>query len=337
MTHHLSSPQILALCNSQSGIAIGSMIALAFEGGTLPEWVQLFPAGPDISARDGRKWRLDNAGQVIAAFDAHGADLPIDINHATEIKVPKGEEAPAAGWMKEIALRDGALCARVEWTQLGRDSLAGKTYHYLSPAFLHDAAGQITSLRSAALVTSPALHLPALAGLQNPNLNPEIPMKYTKALCAALGLPANFVDTDVSEAHLIEAINAAKTPALASFVPRADLELALASRATAEQALATYLKTQRETAVAALLDGAVKDGKVAPASRAHYEALCSTDAGFAEVQKLVAAQPSFFKQEANAGNVNGQHMALTTEERRVVAAMGLSEKDFLETKALQTA
>jgi len=52
---------------------------------------------------------------------------------------------------------------------------------------------------------------------------------------------------------------------------------------------------------------------------------------------LVAAQPSFFKQEANAGNVNVQHMALTTEERRVVAAMGLSEKDFLETKALQTA
>jgi len=151
------------------------------------------------------------------------------------------------------------------------------------------------------------------------------------------GLPANFVNTDVSEAHLIEAINAAKTPALASFVPRADLELALASRATAEQALATYLKTQRDASVAALLDGAVKDGKVAPASRPHYEALCSTDAGFAEVQKLVAAQPSFFKQAADAGNVNDQHMALTAEERRVVAAMGISEKDFLETKALQTA
>ena len=120
-------------------------------------------------------------------------------------------------------------------------------------------------------------------------------------------------------------------------MPRADLDLALASRATAEQALATYLKTQRDTAVAALLDGAVKDGKVAPASRTHYEALCSTDAGFAEVQKLVAVQSSFFKPAADAGNVNSQHMALTAEERQVVAAMGISAKAFLETKALQTA
>jgi len=339
MTHRLSSPNLsLGLCHSADPaavLAVGDMIALAFDGEVLPEWIQLFPAGPEIVARDGRKWRLDYPDRVIAAFAAHRADLPVDINHSTELKVPKGEPAPAAGWIKQVALRDGALCARVDWTVLGREGLSAKTYRYLSPAFLFDKDGQIVSLRSAALVTSPALVMPALATRQNSDPNPETPMKYTLALCAALGLPTTLVGTEMTEAHLLEAINAAKTPALAAFAPRADLDLALASKVAAEQALATHLKAGRDAEVNALLDGAVRDGKVAPASRAHYQALCSTDDGFAEVKKLVAAHPSFFKPVANNGTGADQNVALTAEERTVIAALGISEADFLATRALQ--
>ena len=78
-----------------------------------PQWVMLIPAG-EFSGRDGRgPFRLADPARVIAATEALGltAGVPIDYDHATDFAAPKGRPAPAAGWIRELAERDGALWA----------------------------------------------------------------------------------------------------------------------------------------------------------------------------------------------------------------------------------
>ena len=64
-----------------------------------PEWVMLMPAG-ELNARDGRRWRLTEAGAVVNATRAAagGLDLPIDFEHQTQLSARNGQSAPAAGW-----------------------------------------------------------------------------------------------------------------------------------------------------------------------------------------------------------------------------------------------
>jgi len=84
-----------------------------------PDWIQLIPAG-SFRGRDGRgPYVLDDPGAVIAATNAlrMRAGIPIDYDHATDFAAPNGNPAPAAGWITEFAIRDGAIWGRVEWTE----------------------------------------------------------------------------------------------------------------------------------------------------------------------------------------------------------------------------
>jgi phage I-like protein len=102
-----------------------------------PQWVMLIPAG-EFSGRDGRgPFRLADPARVIAATDALGltAGVPIDYDHATDFAAPKGRPAPAAGWIRELAERDGALWGRVEWTPHGAKAITSREYRYISPVF----------------------------------------------------------------------------------------------------------------------------------------------------------------------------------------------------------
>ena len=77
-----------------------------------PEWVMLMPAG-QLNARDGRRWRLTDAGAVVDATRANAGslDLAIDFEHQTEHAKQNGQPAPAAGWIRELQARAGALWA----------------------------------------------------------------------------------------------------------------------------------------------------------------------------------------------------------------------------------
>jgi len=103
----------LIACNTTEDIPKG--IALNIElpaDGTVPEWIQLLPAGQEVNGRDGRKWLNDRPDMILAAFAAEGKDVPVDWEHASEIKAPQGEPAPAAGWMKKMELRNGEIWVR---------------------------------------------------------------------------------------------------------------------------------------------------------------------------------------------------------------------------------
>ncbi len=130
-----------------------------------PEWVMLIPAG-EFSGRDGRgPFRLTSPAQVIAATRALGlaAGVPIDYDHATDFAAPKGRPAPAAGWIRDLAERAGALWGRVEWTPHGAAAITSREYRYLSPVFQYASDGTVTRLLRAGLTNNPNLYLTAIS------------------------------------------------------------------------------------------------------------------------------------------------------------------------------
>ena len=82
----------LAVCFNLSTTMVDS---LGEDQGTNAVWLPMIPAG-EVIGRDGRSWKNTNPDAVVAAFDAK---LPFDIEHATELRGPKGKEADAAGWI----------------------------------------------------------------------------------------------------------------------------------------------------------------------------------------------------------------------------------------------
>jgi phage I-like protein len=153
-----STSDIVAICRN----AAPCSISLSADN-KAPEWIQVIPAGPDIEALDGRTFQNTDPAAIVAAFENHPIDIPIDWEHATQRKAPKGEKAPAAGWIKRLEVRDGSVWGRVDWTPQGAADLASKEYRYFSPAFGHNLAGIILSLVSGGLTNEPAFVMQAVA------------------------------------------------------------------------------------------------------------------------------------------------------------------------------
>ena len=125
-----------------------------------PQWVMLIPAGK-FSGRDGRgPFRLADPARVIAATEALGltAGVPIDYDHATDFAAPEGRPAPAAGWIRELAERAGALWGSVEWTPHGAKAITSREYRYISPVFQYSPDGAVTRLLRAGLTNNPNLY-----------------------------------------------------------------------------------------------------------------------------------------------------------------------------------
>ena len=135
-------------------------------GANAPEWITLIPAA-NFKGFDGRgPYRLDDPGHVVAATEEMiakhmTAGLPLDFDHATDFAAPKGRQAPAAGWIKQVRAVNGAIQGRIEWTPKGKD--AGR---YVSPVFEYDDEGRVIRLLRAALTNNPNLNLPAIASAE---------------------------------------------------------------------------------------------------------------------------------------------------------------------------
>ena len=143
-----------------------SQLALCFATGEVakaPEWIELLPAGAVIQGRDGRVFRRTAQGdaEILKRLRDFG-DVVLDWEHASELKAPQGDQAPAAGWLVEFEFRDGALWARVEWSASGRASVENREYRFVSPALLLAGDRTVVGISSAGLVGKPNLELTAL-------------------------------------------------------------------------------------------------------------------------------------------------------------------------------
>ena len=304
-----------------------SVMALCFEDEGVPEWIQLTPRGPGIAGRDGRRWVLPNPEAVVAAFRDNNQDLPIDLEHSTQLKASKGEPAPAVGWMTDLEVRDGELWARVDWTEEGRARVSERQYRYISPAFKFvKASGEILRMVSAGLTNNPNLHLAALNS-QAAQEESEMDRAVLEAL--SLNQDATAADAVVAITKLKEekatALNSAATPDPDKFVPVETHQLALNKVAEYEAAD----QEREDEAINAVVDQAVADGKVAPANKEFYLAACRAEGGLERFQAAmkdapVIAAPSGLDEKTPANSTQ-----LSAEDQAICSQMGLTAEEFL--------
>lgn len=319
-----------------------------------PEWIQLLPGGSALVGRDGRSWINNSPDGIVAEFVADAKDMPLDWEHATELKAPKGEEAPAAGWFKELEVReDGSVWGRIEWTDKGRAAVASKSYRYISPVFIYEReTGLIVKLTSVGLTNRPNLQLPALNRQQQEDQTKEMSMNATQlaALLAALGLSANAtaeqainqvtkLNGDLATAHnqlaklnsdLATALNSATNPPLDKFVPKADYDAVVAKATNAEQKLADQAKATLETAINAEIDTALKAGKITPATKDYHIAQCRMEGGLDRFKAFCQAAPTVAA-ATDLGDKklgDGKETALNAEEAKVASMFGNSAEDI---------
>ncbi len=163
------------------------------------------------------------------------------------------------------------------------------------------------------------------------------------ALCSALGLSA-----DVSADVLIQKASAlvashGKAPEGFELTPKGELASMQARALTAETELQASRKVHREAAVNACLDEAVKAGKIIPASREKYAALCATDAGFETVKDLVASLPvspllgEQGTSKPHPAALGEGTVTLTAEDHLAAKMSGISLEQALENKKADVA
>lgn len=232
--------------------------------GAAPAWVHLLPLGT-IKGRDGRTFHLGNPDQVIAASE-NGADLPIDYEHQIDdpSRRKKGAAVPAAGWIKELQIRDEGIWGRVEWTQAARNMIAAKEYRYISPVLIHTLHdGRVIKLQGASLVHRPNLHLIALSSEQVPG---AIAGKDMGKIAIALGLPE-----DAEIATILTTLSVRLTaPDPAQYIPVAAVVQLMSER----NSTMSLLKEREATT---MVDHAVIGGYITPAMKPWAVALCTQD------------------------------------------------------------
>lgn len=306
-------------------------LALNFsEGETAPDWVELLPAGPSIEGRDGRRWTVTDPASLIRSFNLRGSDLPIDFEHATQLKGAKGEAAPAVGWINGLETRaGGSVWGRVAWNAEGAAAVTSRAYRYLSPVFRFDPkTGGIIGLVSAGLTNQPNLHLVAL----NAEEPEEEPSDMDKAVLEALGLKADATAADAVVAinrmqqDRETALNAAQHPDPTLFVPKADYQLAL-NRITDFE---TADKARADAEITQAVDDAVAAGKIAPASKDYHLASCRAEGGLDRFRTMIAAAPQITAPAApqKKPDTDGAPSKLSAEELAVCHQLGMDPATF---------
>lgn len=153
-------------------------------------------------------------------------------------------------------------------------------------------------------------------------------------ICAALGLSPDVSDDVIVQCAESLRASQGKAPEGFELTPKGELATMQARAIKAEEALSVHAKATREASIKACLDDAVKAGKVTPASRGKYEALCATDEGFATVKELIESLPASPIVGVQGSDkappaASGKRVALTAEEKAEAARIGVSEASYL--------
>lgn len=308
--------------------------------GTVPSRIQILPAGKKIRGVDGRKWTLSDPAALCAKMNSSELvtvknGCVIDENHSTDLAAPKGGTSPAFGWFRNFTLEaDGSIWADVEWNARGQKAVSEKEYKYISPVFTRDKDGNITEILRAALTNNPNLDNPALNSSQE-----TAEEKYMeKEICAALGLPETATMADGLDAisKLKTELNSAKDKGvdLEAYAPRADLTAAQQRAEKAEKELAELNAASLKEKATVAVEQAVKDGKIAPASKAEYLDLCASEEGFSKFEKIMAVTPSITgsSQVSDKPPEDKKSVELNAAEKEWASSMGYTEERWKEIK-----
>lgn len=181
------------------------MIAPVVEGAE--KWSKLFPLGTKHRADfpDGKiEFTREFLATMLANWEREGKPARVvNYNHAQPGSAPY-KETVAAGWMRELELRDDGLWARIEWTDEARSFIEAKQFQFLSPEFLVEGLDKNTgkaqgpTLRGAALLNTPYFtELPAVAAQEQLPLEGTEKNPMLKKLCEMLGMPEDSSEEQV--------------------------------------------------------------------------------------------------------------------------------------------
>ena len=197
--------------------------ASALSPGEPPREILLIPAGRiPTRPNDGRAdWHNPDADAIVSATRELRLDLPVDYEHQTQRAAENGQPAPAAGWIKSVFSRDGAVWGEVEWTSRAAEHIRAREYRYTSATFFYDWATRVVQrVTGAALTNEPALFMQAIASANSITSDEDDDMKLDE-LRKILGLPAEATADQVQAA--VKAAAAAAT-GLAAIGKALDLE-----------------------------------------------------------------------------------------------------------------
>jgi len=289
--------------------------------GTAPDWIELVPAGRVVRGRDRREWFNTNPQGIIDAFNADRRDILLDWEHGSELNAPKGERAPAAGWIEGLELRAGAIWGRVRWTPKGGADVAERGYRYVSPTFLyHSATREIGRLKSAALVHTPNLELTALNRTENTMDEDMDKIVRALSLDPAKASIAGILSAieKLRNGEGASAMNAAQD--MEGYVPRRDYELAIAQLQEYRERDTDRREAEIEEAVNSVI--AVGDPSFPPARREEYIAMCRERGGLERFREIMVPDAS-------------RSLALNAMEGRTAPSRGstvtAAERDIYET------
>jgi phage I-like protein len=326
-------------------------------------WNKLVPAGT-FKARDGRgPFHAGGKAEMEAILArtlkyAGGTELMIDYDHQSFLSAVKGVggTAKAAGWIKQLEVREDGIWGLIEWTALAARAIKRNEYRYLSPSFSNDAAGNIHTIFNAGLLNMPAMDLVAVAaGVDHSTLTePDM-----KTIAKALGL-----EETASEDAILAAINKLTTErsrvvTTAGLKPEAttdELVTTLAAFKTASTATpdptkfvpieqVTLLQTEVKELKASITGDkaevevakAIEDGKLAPALKDWAIDLFKVDS--AKFETFIGNAPVLTATQLGGKKPNAPANAdgLTEADERVIQLMGVSREDFIKSRKAEQA
>lgn len=331
------------------------VVELCLDQGNIPEWLTLFPA-PDaegwVTGRDGRRFYVPDPQAVLNRTTSRGVDLSLDYEHASEIKAPKGEEAPAAGWFTEFRVSpQGAIEGKLTPTERALNSIRSREYRYISPVPMTDRqTREVDRLSSVALTNQPNLYLPALNREQDAPATFSQPKPKTntmdeeqlKELCRELGIAEDSKPQAIlaaaKTAKQEASLNREATPSLEKFVPRADYDGVLERARNAEQMIQDSEKKTLDAEINREIDAAVKAGKITPATREFYAENCRQQGGLERFRDFVKDAPVI----GAASDLDGRKprevgAELNSEEKAVADQMGVDYESFKQTRDAEAA
>ena len=328
-----------------------------------PRAFRVLPAG-QFKAVDGRPlepqsrcWLLtdEDGARIASEFNARVSACVIDYEHATIRSGATGGKAPAAGWINRLEWRpgDGLWAVDVEWTEAAAQAIAAREYRYISPVFTSDPnSGRVLDFWHAALTNTPGLDgltdLAALAAqlFSSTNLPPINPtqedasMDHLHALLAALGLPASATQEESLAALTALKTNVATltaqiaTPDPAKFVPVATLAALQAEHKGLQDKYDALSAQVNDDKVEQAIASGKAAGKISPALESWARDLGKKDIAAlnAWLDKTPAIVPLNGTQTGGQGE-GGNVAALSAEQAKVCALMGIDEAEYRKTLA----
>ena len=337
--------------------ALNSILRDLPAGAAAPEFVHLLPTGR-FSGADGRgPYEIQDVEALLAASLQGGRKLPIDINHAIDLRGKDGDASPAVGWIIGLEQRADGVWGKVEWTEGGKSLIDSRAYGFLSPVFHHTKTKphKVVQLLRAALTNDPNLTLTALHNRKDQSMEKELREALglpetadREAILAAVTAARNAstsslailarateaagVKADATADELVTAINTKREPeAKGDDAEKAALQEQVKSLATR---LDTVVTTHAREKAVAVVDAAIADGRLVPALRDDYVARHRKEPG--QVEKELKLMPSL-----NAGGLGnrrpveaGDGVSIEGTDAEVVALMGIDPKAFAETSKL---